>query len=274
MIVRKNLYDSKWPTSFSLIKRDLEYISNCYMNKCFDLWEEIYGLHFYTLCVQKEALLKGSKLAQRLGDEGAYNHYIIISNEIEKIICERFYVDMMIRSSVDINDGERLYDSSVLLGFIHSNRKFDVELANTMAKQVDIFRREYQINSENSFHTESTEKLMLIGRYAGDHYYGGNPWVLTSASLAYFLNTFDLEAIDKSLLSDEFYKIFGSTNESLRKHGHSIIDTLMCVQRMNNGLKSKRSFSEQIDRYTGHYISADRLTWNYVEILRAVNQSI
>lgn len=295
--VKKYLYDSKWPNTKSLIKRDLEYICSCWNHKCFDLWEEIIAHHFYTAMVQAKALKMGAEFAKYMNDVHASDHYLNVHNKITKLIREKFYKNGRIISSIDINNGyhsvhsehsehsehsdhsdhsdysyhsmhaishDRYLDSSILLAFIHSGEEYNVELANTMADMVEMFRAEYPINQLNN--------LMLTGRYKGDVYYKGNPWVLTTATLSYFLSTLDLNKLDQSelQLSDKFYKIFGKTNEELKINGENIIQSLMKIEAQNRS--SGLSFAEQIDKNNFSYLSADRLTWNYVEMTRAIDQ--
>ena len=63
--IAASLYDAKLPTH-SLIKTDLEYVANHWNQASFDLWEETYGAHFFTLVVQRRALIEGSALAKVL----------------------------------------------------------------------------------------------------------------------------------------------------------------------------------------------------------------
>jgi glucoamylase len=262
--IKKYLYDSKWPETDSLIKRDLEYIAKCWNDRCFDLWEEIYGHHFYTLTVQQKALELGHHFAIHMGDKHAGDHYLNVSKKIGEFIKSHFYHNDTILSSIHINNShnhQRYLDSSIILAFIHSNKSYDAELANTIANMVVSFKQEYKINHKN--------KNMYIGRYNNDHYYGGNPWVLTTGALAYFLLTVDMNNIDKKKLNDTFLNLFGSSNEELRKHGIDVIKSLMDIENHNQSHKSHLSYAEQFDKNNKKYLSANKLTWNYVELLRS-----
>lgn len=51
------LYEGKMPAQ-SLIKKDLEFVGfHHWRNPNFDLWEEVMGFHFFTMMVQRKALL-------------------------------------------------------------------------------------------------------------------------------------------------------------------------------------------------------------------------
>jgi glucoamylase len=55
-----------------VIFNDLNYITTVWSNTCFDLWEEVNALHFFTLMVQRRALLVGAEYAARVGYSNNY----------------------------------------------------------------------------------------------------------------------------------------------------------------------------------------------------------
>jgi len=111
---------------------------------------------------------------------------------------------------------------------------------------------------------------VLFGRYEGDVYAGGNPWVLLTASAA---NLFyrQAEALAKGAeLSDASAKMLKSllgravTTSNLLGAGDA---TLILMKKfLNNGMH----MNEQIDRNNGQLISAKDLTWNYANVLKAM----
>lgn len=257
--IKKKLYDCKYPITHTIIKRDLEYICNVYNNPCFDLWEEIYGKHFYTLMVQKKALELGSELAIKLGDYGAGEYYLHISKLIGKKLKD-FYKDGKIISSIDItnqNYKTRKYDISILLAFLHTNTNFNNELIETVIDMIEGFKEEYEINKNSD--------VILVGRYFGDEYYGGNPWVLTSASLSKFFKIVKKNNFKNDRLNNFSYD-----------YNEKILEKLFQIEELNknkniNVNKKNMNFAEQIMKNSFEYISADRLTWNYIEIMRALD---
>jgi len=76
------------------------------------------------------------------------------------------------------------------------------EVASTIEVYNRVFCGEYDINSND---TEAGIPGILYGRYPGDSYAGGNPWVLNSAYLAYnFYNgASELLTTNKMLSEDE-----------------------------------------------------------------------
>jgi glucoamylase len=263
MYVKQHLYDSKWPNTNTLIKRDLEYVAKEWSNRSFDLWEEINGFHFYTLMVQQKSLQMGAELADILDDLDAGNFYRDTAIKINSFIRDNFYRNGRILSSIGIinhNFTERYIDLSILLAFIHTNTPHNEELMNTMADTVQEFSEKYTINHNKSFY--------LMGRYLDDTYYGGNPWVLTTAALSNILMTIDLKKLDQSKLTDKFFNIFGLKNKNFKKIGMKIVKDLIDIEEQNED--TGLSFAEQIDKHTLIYKSANKLTWNYIELVRVL----
>lgn len=257
------IYNKSWPFNQSIVKRDLEYIAGIWSNQCFDLWEEINGHHFYTLSVQYKALAMGAEFALLFDDPFAAGYYLENAEKIAQFIHSNFIRENHIVSSINICNrsyDERYLDSSVLLAYIHTDKQFDHYLANTIADMAIMFIDEYPVNKQYD--------TLLFGRYQGDEYFGGNPWVLTTAALAYFLLTINLNNIDCTKLSEKFYMVFGQTEKEFHQKAHHLLDMLMSIEMMNT--ETKLSFAEQIDKNNFHYMSADRLTWNFVELLRSI----
>jgi glucoamylase len=280
--ISKNLYDTRHPISHTIIKRDLEYICKVWKDKCFDLWEEIYGHHFYTLMVQKEALRLGSKLAYELNDKGASKYYLEVSDQIDFFIIKNFYKDNRIISSINISNREydiREDDIAVLLAFLHTKTEFNTELVNSVVRLVNNFMNEYEINTNGNYD-------VMIGRYPNDEYYGGNPWVLTTAALACFFRRLNFKELDLKILHSDLIKMFSDSYENIndmnmkfKTKSKNILLSLFEIEELNitnvNMINPRNmSFAEQIkknDHDWYEYISANKLTWNYVEILRAMN---
>ena len=124
---------------------------------------------------------------------------------------------------------------------------------------------------------------MLIGRYPGDSYAGGNPWQLLTAVLGelfYIASSSTLKDIqtrgqdfplDKSHHAWlKLLKLPLDTNASTlainqRKAGDSVMKQLHShVQGVDNRV------DEQIDKNTGEQTSAEGLTWSYANILHSL----
>ena len=73
-----------------VIKTDLEYVAHNWKYECFDLWEEVHAYHFFTLMVQRKALLDGARFAQYMKDDGAADYYAEVARTIGQVILD-FY---------------------------------------------------------------------------------------------------------------------------------------------------------------------------------------
>eukprot|EP00440_Ansanella_granifera_P072373 gb/GFBE01078540.1/.p1 GENE.gb/GFBE01078540.1/~~gb/GFBE01078540.1/.p1 ORF type:complete len:171 (+),score=53.06 gb/GFBE01078540.1/:1-513(+) len=142
------------------------------------------------------------------------------------------------------------------------------EVAVTLAGLSRLFCRSYALNQQAS---EAGMPGVLFGRYEGDSYDGGNPWVLLTASAATLLyrqaeaaakgNSLDPSALNvmAGLLGRD------ATPQNLLGAGDA---TLALMKKyLTNGMH----MNEQIDRNTGSLTSAKDLTWNYSNVLKAMN---
>lgn len=262
------LYDGEFPHTESIIKRDLEYICRIYNDKGYDLWEEIIGEHFYTLVVQYRALLEGSCVAILHGDTKASEYYIFIADKIKDKISE-FYLNSRIISTKNMvihdengnltnTDMIRKYDMSILLAYIHADIDIDCTLVNTVLDMIEIFKAMYPINEMLN--------ISLCGRYPCDVYFDGNPWVLLTAAVATMV---------KKVKESEFNINIDNRHKDLWKsisEGNisRMYTDLMTIESINREVipNITMSFAEQINKNNIDYVSADRLSWNYVELLR------
>jgi glucoamylase len=103
------------------IFRDLDYVASVWSNTCFDLWEEVNALHFFTLMVQRRALLAGAEYGARVSHS---NNYTTVATSIASKI-DTFWSD-----SAGIIEYSQSYvsgvgykssglDTAVLLAAIH-----------------------------------------------------------------------------------------------------------------------------------------------------------
>ena len=121
---------------------------------------------------------------------------------------------------------------------------------------------------------------VLLGRYPGDSYAGGNPWQLLTAVLAKtfyqgatalqeqdgFNNVEDQEAWKQLLNLSE-----NASNEdfiqAMNEAGDAVMFRLYSHVKSDNG-----HIAEQIDRNAGTQKSANDLTWSFANILSAYKQ--
>lgn len=206
--VRTRLYDGRLPTD-SVIKADLEYVSHHWEEPSYDLWEETHGQHFYTLMVQRRALLEGAILAGRLNDSEAAGWYRRQAKQIEKELEKhwdpiRGYLVATLNQDAGFMNKVSGLDVAVILASLHAlpissgssgdDKYFapsnDKVLA-TAYRLKEAFRTLYPINQRSHKRWGQSDAQPGIGRYPEDIYDGysvglnsGNPWVLATNGYA------------------------------------------------------------------------------------------
>lgn len=207
--LKRILYQAQLPAQ-SIIKADLEYVAKNWHEVNVDLWEEVYGFHFYTLMTQRKAMILGAQIAQAFGDPQAaqYYHqqYLRMNQELNRFWDgSRGYIYATLGysgtvqkpavakngSSIKVLNKSQL-DAAVILGVLHTeinDESFsfaDDRVISTFQKSADSFNAIYQIN-------KNTTVAPAWGRYPEDTYDGyqtnslGNPWVLCTAGAAEYL---------------------------------------------------------------------------------------
>ena len=257
--VTSELYDGKAPTQ-STIKTDLEFVSHNWRNIGCDIWEEVYGEHFYTKVVQHTALIEGAALANRLGDTGAANFYSASAKEIEPSILAHWdQTKNIFMPTINwqggINYKASQLDSQVILAVLHSGsfQFTDARIMSTMRAQIEAFGGLYSINRRSDI------PGVGIGRYPEDVYdgggfRGGNPWFLTTAG---FANGYYHMAVELTKA--------GHVDQA--KTAIQVGDAFL--QRVQFHAKSDGGLDEQFNRDSGYMVSARDLTWSYSEMIEA-----
>lgn len=292
--VVKELYSGKYPAD-TVIKADLEYVGHHWRFKCIDIWEEIWGQHFFTRAVQLAALREGALFARDLGDAGAAGFYEkeanLLETEIEKHWSDQrgYYL-----ATVDSNAGPdhqkpTELDTAVLLGALSSEQSSGPlaltsgKVLSTAAKIEAAFSVFYSINKDKKLGT-------AIGRYTEDYYYGGNPWPLATAAfaelnykLAAFLKTSTSFKLDKNQVSFFADVLKSQSNMNVGEGTDLAADAELKAQvvaalmakgdgfmdRIRFHANKDGSLSEQFDRDSGFMRSAHDLTWSYSSFIRA-----
>ena len=219
-----------------LIFNDLLYTITVLEDFCFGLWEEQKGYHLYTRMVQykfikvcyENNVVQLEKLNQAVLDrakELVFHHISVKDNKIHAIF--------------DINGQvQREFDGAFLLGLNHID--YDIDGLDINKDYVKKYVDNLVKNFNEEYPISDTLSIPFMGRYNKDHYFGGNPWIIITASLfQYWIKTEDiLHHQEKFMRFIDFIKT-----------------------------KKKMDLSEQIDKESGENISVDRLTWNYAELI-------
>jgi glucoamylase len=245
-----HIYSAELPAT-SLVKRDLEYIAHRWTQPNFDLWEEVYGTHFYTLMVIRQALVEGADLARDFNDEPAAAFYQWQASLVESRMNSMIYNDHFV-TTIDRVGGldykHSNLDTSILLAFHHSGEKAaysltDNRLKKSMTLLDNSFNRVYPLNQRGLSAT-------ALGRYPEDTYYGGNPWILTTLAAAEY--NYRLARITK--------------NKNLIATGDAYVERVRFHSRTDGAM------AEQWDKFTGYHLSADELTWSHASFITAMRE--
>lgn len=285
--VSNNLYTSTLPYN-SAIKADLEYVSHNWQQNNFDLWEEVNSRHFFTLMVQRRALLAGAELADKLNDPGAGTWYRQQANAIGAVLPQ-FWSSSKNFLVATLNSNRQGMDCGTLLGSLHGNGKRgwgmyppeSDEVLATLDALVNVFKPLYPINSNGV-------QGVAIGRYPEDIYDGtgtsiANPWYLctfTTAEIVYnavkkYRDTGSVTVGTKSL---NFFKRFfpsataGATYASGSANFNTVITGMLKfaddqMARAAYHSPTSGSLSEQFSRTDGFQKGARDLTWSYASFL-------
>ena len=261
--------DISWP----IIKYNLDYIINGYDDNTCDLWEEITNNDFFwNRVTMAKALSLGAKLAAKLGHQDDEINWKTISNTIKTNIYFTHWNGYYFYESnnrpvdgaviVGINDG---YDSED--NFLNP---LSYEVASTVYFYNLAFSEEYPINKY-----DMTYYGILYGRYPGDIYAGGNPWILTTAALASIMYRISRELKQGKIMSTET-KYMWLIALNLKDLPEDLVE-LFKLQGdgiLNRIKKYIEPYDfhmyEQIDKNNGKQISAYDLTWSYAEVLNAL----
>lgn len=263
--VRKQLYTASMDSKeMGVIKRDLEYVAHHWRDDNFDLWEEVYGQHFFTKMVQYISLVQGARLADALDDVDAARFYRQESLAINNSLLQHFNPDThTIMATLPPHSGAQKTDEldmAVLVAALLAEENdsplplSNAYLQHTVIRLAKIFSEEYPINQ----HYPATP---LMGRYPNDTYDGynsgklGNPWFILTASTAEYY--FRLSA------SYQQHPELAKKALNAKAKGEQYL-------RLIKELAPTLYLDEQINRDTGVMQGARSLTWSYTALLRAI----
>ena len=270
---------------YNAIKHDLEWVMSSWSQDSCDLWEEVRSSDFfwgrYTM---RKGLLEAAKFMDKIGDSNLSGQYRSKAKEIENTLDSHWNGSFMFESQ------NRQKDSAVISAFIEGYAEddylspLDTKVAGTLKAFNTLFCRTYKINQDDS---DNNVPGVLHGRYEGDGYAGGNPWVLTTANVAkvYYRGAAYLAEMQRKnkKLTDEQYKawseVVGENNSRfgfLQSRELNLANSLTLagdsvMQRIYHHVKNDDChLNEQIDRNSGVQTAAKDLTWSYSSVLVAM----
>ncbi len=262
------------------IKYDLDYVVSGYSSNTCDLWEEIRDPDFFwNRVTMKKALIAGAAFATQMGDSASAEVYSSTMRAINATLYSAHFNGDFVQECA-----ARTRDTAVIVGFNSGYDESDdmfaptsVEVARTVASYNALFCGEYSVNA-----VDSSKALpgVLYGRYAGDTYAGGNPWVLSTAALAglFYRGASHVlrHGVPSAAALKEWQIAFNSPSELptsasalaavFANQGDGVL-----VRLRSHVLARGLHLDEQIDRNNGEQLSAKDLTWSYAEVLNAMH---
>jgi len=280
ILVKQGLMDEA-KEIFAMVKNDLDWVENKWESSGCDLWEEFTSTDFFwAKSAWVYALENAAVVAGQLGDSKKGDYTALAETIRQNIFAKHFNGTYIFEAH------GRDMDGSVL----HAVASFGKTIWNpsheNVAKTIQAYNlgfcHEYSINQKDN---RAGIPGVLIGRYPGDHYAGGNPWPLLTATYAetFYLGAQEFYQRDQtSLLSSssdagvkEWMKLLNMEGSNLTMS--SLADAAMqagdsIMARMWQYVKNDDGrIDEQIDRDTGAQKSAKELTWSHANILHVMH---
>jgi glucoamylase len=266
------------------IKHDLDWVAGGWATSTCDLWEEVTSNDFFwNRVTMKKALLEGSAFASAMGDATSAESYATAAADLNATLLTGHW---------DPSDGgfvfesaNRKKDGAVIVGFNDGFTDLDpaafapasYEVASTVRAYNLEFCHEWAINLDDA---AAGLPGVLYGRYPGDTYAGGNPWVLSSAALANLFYRAASQVATTGLPDAQAQEAWAETLGLPGAFPATSAEGAALFLRAGDGVLLRVRahvasdgfhLDEQIDRATGLQKSAKDLTWSYAETLSAMD---
>lgn len=284
-------------------RTDLDYVAGNWMRDGFDLWEEYKGHDYHARVVQYAAMLQGGRIAASTGDKKRERRYAEVASQLFDALETHWLPD---KGYYGFFVGPKTYwdgtkhdkpgdnlDVGVLIGAVHANLPagrhsvLDDRILATAVKLEDLFADIYPVNR-----TRAADEGLLYGRYAGDTYYGGNPWVMLTfevASLYYLAAIRAAQAgmLPVTALNQEFLQralrrggssrslVIGEDALARQVSRRQILEGFVAcgdaiLRRIWRLHSEPGDLPEQLDKHTGVPVSSKDLSWSHAAFLEAV----
>jgi len=256
----------------------LEWVAANWTQDGCDLWEEIHSTDFFWNRYNfRRALILGAKFATTMGDSAAASRYRDAATKIEATLPAHWNGVHIFESS------NRQKDSAVITGlnFGYAGDNLwgptDKQVASTIKTFNNLFCTSYTVNQKDF---SNNVPGVLYGRYQGDSYAGGNPWILLTAALAQLFYRGASVVVENGLLDSEttaaWMEVFNLPANTQFTSAFDLSQAFAAagdavMLRIRKHVESDGfHLAEQIDRNTGVQYSAKDLTWSYAETIQAL----
>jgi glucoamylase len=220
-----------------LLQADLHYTRRHWPEPSYDIWEEDFGLHYYTLCTAAAALGE---------DPGTAAIYRMLDGFWDE--NGGFYRSRVLTSGAA---SAKQLDIAVILAAVHTDlpgprhSPADPRMQATLQRLEELFAAQYAINEKRP-----PGFGPAMGRYPGDVYYSGG---------AYYFST--LGAAELCYLTA--CRVGPAVAQSWLSRGDGFLETVRAFTPPSGDL------SEQFDQKSGAQTSARHLTWSYAAFISA-----
>ncbi|KEQ62318.1 glucoamylase precursor [Aureobasidium melanogenum CBS 110374] len=300
--VRDRIYNSTSNPQEAPVLKDLLFVASNWSSPSFDLWEEEESTHFYTRLVQRRALVMGAKFATMLGD-GATSDTLSSAAIQLTATLDQFWSPnrklILYEYGPVLHGKSSFIDIAVILGVIHGYAGDDVysytndRVLASALKISTSFLDVYPIANV----TKASNGLPLgipIGRYPEDVYNGvgtssngGNPWYLTTATMAQYLYSVASElqtagSLTVNNVTAPFFAYYAPAAglklskpySSNTQEFASVIASLKgwgdaYIRRIKYHTAAGGNLAEEFNRNNGIAQGAADLTWSYASLLTA-----
>jgi glucoamylase len=276
------------PIMRELLRIDLDFTERHWREPCIDIWEEELGFHFYTRLMQHAALAAGAAWAAAEGDACRAADYEAGAESLRVALCEHWSDEDGIYRSRLPGPGltpRKFLDAATLLAVIHGGLPSgpfsvaDIKVHRTVQRLEELFETEYPINE-----ARPAGLGPAMGRYAGDTYYGGGAYYMTTLALAEFYYRLAIAirsgaAASASLLDEGAFRRWaaGPVPDKALARNTERQDLAAAFLRKGDQVLTmiqrctppSGELSEQFDRTTGRQASAKNLTWSYAAFIMA-----
>jgi len=264
---------------WDIVTFDLEWVMDNWDTEGCDLWEEVRSDDFYfNRMAYVYSLNEVAKFADLIGENGQI--YRDKADEIAPTAAAHYTGSYIYESLNRKQDGAVLHSIATFGEYLFPPES--EEAAQTIDYLAKVFCTEYPVNQEL---IAAGEPGVLIGRYPGDSYAGGNPWSLLTAvtgEVFYKAGEATLAKIKaaggtaKALdvkANKNWMKLLklrqGADQLDLARAQISAGDSILS-QLYSRVSPEDGRVDEQIDKFTGVQTAAESLTWSYANVLHAL----
>jgi len=279
ILLSKGMGDEVSSTVFPLIEKDMSWVLSSWQKTGCDLWEEVRSNNFFWGQMSfVNALTKAADIADKVGKHSLVPQYQAMADTIKTSLDAHWNGNYLWESENRPIDGAVIH---AIATFGSTQNKYPVtskEAAKTILFERQAFCKEFAINQKDD---TAGMAGVLIGRYPGDSYAGGNPWQLLTASLAeaFYLASKGFAAhlrgeADAAVTAEdvsawtELLNVASASDlpAAAFQAGDSVMYRMWQYVKDDGG-----RIDEQMDKAAGTQKSAKGLTWSYANVLHALH---